>query len=58
MKGGPAKGPQWVLVVLGEWLNGSKGLAGKLGVEWWGAVGGHIELKGGWVSETSCCLLN
>lgn len=31
MKEIPAKGPQWDLVVLGEWLNGGNGLAGKLG---------------------------
>lgn len=30
MKGGPVKGPQWVLLVLGEWLNGGERLAGKL----------------------------
>lgn len=57
MKGSPAKGPQWVLVVLGEWLNGGKGLAGKLG-SGAGTVGGHIVLKGGWVVELSRCLLN
>lgn len=53
MKGSPAKGP-----VLGEWLNGGKGLAGKLGSGVVGTVGGHIELKVGWVSEPSRCLLN
>lgn len=31
-------GPQWVSVVLGEWLNGGKGLAGKLG----GCSGGGL----------------
>lgn len=58
MKGSPAKGPLWVLAVLGEWLKGSKGLAGKLGGGVVGSVGRHIELKGGWVSKASCCLLN
>lgn len=44
-----SKGPQWVLVVLGEWLNGVKGLAGKLGGGVVRTVGGHIEPEGGWV---------
>lgn len=58
VKGSSAKGPQWVTVVLGEWLNGGKGLAGNLGSGVVGTVGGHIVLKGGWVSELSRCLLN
>lgn len=58
MKGSPAKGPQWIQAMLGEWLNGWKGLAGKLGGGVVGSVGRPIELKGGCVLEASCCLLN
>lgn len=36
-----------------------RGWLESLGVEErWKTVGGHIELEGGRVSETSCCLLN
>lgn len=46
-----------------QWWRGSgwealRGWLGSPGVECWKTVVGHIELKGGRVSETSCCLLN
>ena len=42
-------GSGWVVV--SGWLS-------SLGVEWWHSVGGHIECKGGRISETSHRLLN